>query len=83
MSVMNGFRTELVNKILGFNSHIIVQSHHTIIDESQRNKLNEISNNYFLSISGEVVLINKNFTKGLAIRGYKTDEFKFLPIFRK
>ena len=83
MSVMNGFRTELVNKILGFNSHIIVQSHHTIIDESQRNKLGEISKNYFLSSSGEVVLINKNFTKGLAVRGYKTDEFKFLPIFEK
>ena len=83
MSVMNGFRTELVNKILGFNSHIIVQSHHTIIDESQRNKLSEISKNYFLSSSGEVVLINKNFTKGLAVRGYKADEFKFLPIFEK
>ena len=83
MSVMNGFRTELVNKILGFNSHIIVQSHHTIIDESQRNKLGEISKNYFLTSSGEVVLINKNFTKGLAVRGYKTDEFKFLPIFEK
>ena len=83
MSVMNGFRTELVNKILGFNSHIIVQSHHTTIDESQRNKLSEISKNYFLSSSGEVVLINKNFTKGLAVRGYKTDEFKFLPIFEK
>ena len=83
MSVMNGFRTELVNKILGFNSHLIVQSHYTIIDESQRNKLSEISKNYFLSSSGEVVLINKNFTKGLAVRGYKTDEFKFLPIFEK
>ena len=83
MSVMNGFRTELVNKILGFNSHIIVQSHHTIIDENQRNKLSEISKNYFLSSTGEVVLINKNFTKGLAVRGYKTDEFKFLPIFEK
>ena len=83
MSVMNGFRTELVNKILGFKSHIIVQSHHTIIDENQTNKLSEISKNYFLSSSGEVVLINKNFTKGLAVRGYKTDEFKFLPIFEK
>ena len=83
MSVMNGFRTELVNKILGFNSHIIIQSHHTIIDENQINKLSEISENYFLSSSGEVVLINKNFTKGLAVRGYKTDEFKFLPIFEK
>ena len=27
MSVMNGFRTELTNKILGFNPHIIVKSY--------------------------------------------------------
>ena len=27
MSVMNGFRTELINKILGFNPHIIVKSY--------------------------------------------------------
>ena len=26
MSVMNGFRSELINKIVGFNSHITVQS---------------------------------------------------------
>ena len=25
MSVMNGFRTELTNKILGFNPHIIIK----------------------------------------------------------
>ena len=25
MSVMNGFRTELINKILGFNPHIVVK----------------------------------------------------------
>ena len=27
MSVMNGFRSELINKIVGFNSHIIVHSY--------------------------------------------------------
>ena len=25
MSVMNGFRTELINKIVGFNAHITVK----------------------------------------------------------
>ena len=25
MSVMNGFRTELINKIVGFNAHAVVQ----------------------------------------------------------
>ena len=27
MSVMNGFRTELINKIVGFNSHITVKTY--------------------------------------------------------
>ena len=26
MSVMNGFRSELVSKIIGFNSHVVIQS---------------------------------------------------------
>ena len=37
MSVMNGFRTELINKIVGFNSHITVKSYEDSIDI---NKLN-------------------------------------------
>ena len=83
MSVMNGFRSELVNKILGFNSHIIVQSYGENIDENIKNKLSEISNKSFISSNGEVVLINKNFTKGLSIRGYRSDELNYLPIFEK
>ena len=33
MSVMNGFRTELINKILGFNPHIIIKPYETKIEE--------------------------------------------------
>ena len=32
MSVMNGFRTELINKIVGFNSHITIKPYETSID---------------------------------------------------
>ena len=35
MSVMNGFRTELVNKILGFNAHIIVEPYNISLDSSK------------------------------------------------
>ena len=40
MSVMNGFRTELINKIVGFNPHITVQSY----DDNgiDHNKLNDV-----------------------------------------
>ena len=45
MSVMNGFRTELVNKIIGFNAHIIVEPYSDSIKNSYPNDktLQEIS----------------------------------------
>ena len=36
MSVMNGFRTELVNKIIGFNAHITVKPYEGSIDISNK-----------------------------------------------
>ena len=33
MSVMNGFRTDLTNKILGLNPHLIIESKGDYIDE--------------------------------------------------
>ena len=32
MSVMNGFRTELINKIIGFNAHITVKPYENVIE---------------------------------------------------
>ena len=32
MSVMNGFRTELINKILGFNAHAVVKPYDKPLD---------------------------------------------------
>ena len=40
MSVMNGFRTELINKIVGFNSHITVKTYGNSVDEKKINKKN-------------------------------------------
>ena len=39
MSVMNGFSTELINKILGFNPHIIVKPYEQKINKANLNKL--------------------------------------------
>ena len=39
MSVMNGFRTELVNKILGFNPHIIIKPYDKKIDPQETKNL--------------------------------------------
>ena len=40
MSVMNGFRSELINKIVGFNSHITVKSYDSSIDQKKLNSKN-------------------------------------------
>ena len=77
MSVMNGFRTELVNKILGFNAHIIVEPYNISLDSSKfSNKdLEILSRDLILTNSSEGVLINKKATKGLVLRGYSTVDF--------
>ena len=41
MSVMNGFRTELTEKILGFNSHVTIKPYSTNISEEFYSKLQE------------------------------------------
>ena len=85
MSVMNGFRTELVNKILGFNAHIIVKPHSKSIDVSKFSNKNLItfSKNLILTNSGEGVLISKDLTKGLVLRGYSVEDFLKLEFIKK
>ena len=46
MSVMNGFRSELVNKIIGFNSHVIIQSQNETDDTSLLNSKYIKSDNF-------------------------------------
>ena len=82
MSVMNGFRTELINKINGFNSHLKISADAAgKIDLKNLNnkKIREISKNFFLSNSGESVIIHNTYTKGIILRGYLKDDFKKDP----
>jgi len=83
MSVMDGFRTELVNKILGFNPHIIVKPYNKNIKESDLNKLNEL-NNYItrtsFTFSGQGILINKENTTGILVRSYKKDDINKIDL---
>ena len=82
MSVMNGFRSELINKIVGFNSHVIVHSYGKATKDIFGDEINALLDVYLETNSGEVVLIKENFTKGLSIRGYKPAEINNLPIFK-
>ncbi len=82
MSVMNGFRTELISKIVGFNAHVIVDPYDQEIKKANLNNgnLKTISNNLIFSNSGEAVFINKDYTKGIILRGYNKDDFLSLEI---
>ena len=79
MSVMNGFRTELVNKIVGFNAHVTVSSHEKSIDFKNKN-LDLISENLILSNSSEGIIIREQNSKGILLRGYLEKDFSKLKL---
>ncbi len=82
MSVMNGFRSELISKINGFNPHLKIFSNESSIDLSKLkyNKIRNLSEKFFLSNSGEAVIIHNSYTKGIILRGYLRDDFKKLKV---
>ena len=82
MSVMNGFRTELINKIVGFNAHITVKPYDNQIntDKLKKSNLNLISENLILSNSGEAIIIKSENSKGIVLRGYSSKDFSKLKI---
>ena len=84
MSVMNGFRSELINKIVGFNAHITVKPYENqiIIDDLNKTKLNFISSDLILSNSGEAIIIQKDISKGIVLRGYSKNDFAKLKIIK-
>ena len=85
MSVMNGFRTELINKIVGFNSHITVKSYEENGINQNKLKINNlklISDNIIFSNSGEAIILKNNTSKGIVLRGYKSDDFSKLEIIK-
>ena len=84
MSVMNGFRTELINKIVGFNSHLTIKSYDQLIDKSkiESNNLKLISQHALFSNSGEAIILKNETSKGIVLRGYQSDDFSKLEIIK-
>ena len=82
MSVMNGFRTELVNKIIGFNSHLTIKPYSKKIDVNKLQNEKILDNlKYSLeSNSGEAVILKNETTKGIILRGYSKLDFEKLEI---
>ena len=86
MSVMNGFRTELINKILGFNPHIIIQPYEKEINKKDINLIKpfykKISKTA-LTFSGQAILINKENTTGILVRSYTDDSIQEIDLIKK
>jgi len=86
MSVMNGFRTELIDKILGFNAHIIIKPYEKKIESQNLSELNSLSNiieKTMFSFNGGGILINKDETKGILVRGYLKNDLKKINLLQK
>jgi len=86
MSVMNGFRTELINKILGFNPHIIVKPYDKKINKEDLNNLNELKEDISrtaFTFSGQAILINKENTIGILVRSYLQDDIYKIDLIQK
>jgi len=86
MSVMNGFRTDLTSKILGFNPHLIIKPYdNKKIDNNFKKQLNENFEEieYLDSFSGEGVVIQAESTKGVIIKGLDQYNIKNLNFLKK
>ncbi len=86
MSVMNGFRAELINKILGFNPHIIVKPYEKKINEKNLNNLNKLNTDISritFTYNGQGILINRDNTVGILVRSYSKDDIYKIDSIKK
>ena len=84
MSVMNGFKTDLTNKILGLNPHVVIQPNNFKIDESYITKLKKEFKeiNLSKSYSGEGIIISNNSAKGVILKGIDKKEKNIKEFFK-
>ena len=71
MSVMNGFRTDLTNKIIGLNPHLILQFQNNKRLQDLKTVLKDKYPGVKISetVSGEGIIIINNKVKGVLIKG--------------
>ena len=85
MSVMNGFKTDLTDKILGLNPHVIVEPNSFEINDKFISKLKknykeiDISKSY----SGEGIIFGTDNAKGVILKGVDKKEKNIENFFKK
>ena len=85
MSVMNGFKTDLTNKILGLNPHIVIQSNGFRINDKFLSILEKKFKNITISktFSGEGIVISNNNAKGIIVKGIDKKNQKSLNFLKE
>ncbi len=88
MSVMSGFRKDLIDKLLTFQPHVVVENVKNYQD--LRKDIENIANQNNIKIVkanltnlGEALLITKNKSKGIVIKGYLKNELEKLNYISK
>jgi len=85
MSVMNGFKTDLTQKILGLNPHIVIQPNNFLIDDNYISNLKDSFQNISInkSFSGEGIVISNDNAKGVILKGINKNEKKIIEFLNK
>ena len=83
MAVMNGFREELVSRLLGINGHLNIYSNSGQITKEEVNIIkSDFSDNQLIPlIQTQALVISNEFSKGVFLRGYDNeylDDLHFL-----
>ena len=76
MSVMNGFRANLTERLIGVNSHLNIYSYNKKINLDEVNSLkinldSKAYNKFLPSIETQGLVISNEVSKGVIIRGYE------------
>jgi len=77
MSVMNGFREELTSRLLGINGHLNILSENNQIQQEEASLIKKIkfeNVTFFRLIETQALLISKEFSKGVYLRGYENND---------
>jgi lipoprotein-releasing system permease protein len=81
MAVMNGFRQELFNKMLGLNGHVVVHSLSNFNDyDDVANRIRKVPGvKYALPlVEGQVLITTPNTSSGALVRGLREQDLKEL-----
>ncbi len=84
MSVMGGFRTEFVSRILGLNAHITVSTYGPIQDYAAvAAKIRQVEQVASVTpmVEGQALLTLNGYATGLQVRGMAPDDFRARPAF--